>query len=162
MALGMKRTAILALVFLLGACVGFGCHRFFVLAGEPSNRFAGANSVQIYDLNGFDYSKYTTAEFDQVARCQFNQLVFRNSASSAKWSNGIHFWKGSLLATIKYDAGPDEIVIVSYYGGFFSVVGKPGIWIVDAEHRVAWDTELKQIIEGTFFPARKRGNRLSP
>lgn len=62
-------------------------------------------------------------------------------------------WKGSRLAVATTHRGDDTRLAISYYGGFFALVGKPGLYQVAERDRAAWE----QMVDRALAATRARG-----
>jgi hypothetical protein len=119
----------------------------------PDERFKSAVAVRVYDIHG--HNSYSEA--DIAAETIFADMDaggFTSYVSSAEYRKGQPRWKGSSLAVLTLADGTTQHVAVSYYGGFFKVVGQSGYW-----ERPQWtpeDDPFTSIIQEQFIPAPSR------
>lgn len=74
--------------------------------------------------------------------------------TQAKYEKSIVLWKGSNLAVVQMKDGKKIKLAISYYGGFFKVVGDDGYYLLDGEARDECDDAISRINQSNFVPKR--------
>ena len=54
------------------------------------------------------------------------------------------------------DDGTEKHLAISYYGGFFKILDKPGYFQMERESREFFQEKIKSILADNFIPARKK------
>ncbi|MBN1912386.1 MAG: hypothetical protein JW818_21880 [Pirellulales bacterium] len=70
------------------------------------------------------------------------------------------FWNTSRLAVVRMKNGSERQLALSYYGGFFSILGNDGNFVFEGESRKQWEQAFsKTIVRETFIPKRIERNK---
>ena len=121
---------------------------------QPDARFKLATAVTVYDIDGHrDYSDQDIANSTAVT---MDAAQFRELVTNAEHTYRGARWKGSSLVVATLDDGAESHLAVSYYGGFFEVVGEPGYWEMPEPNRAKFEDAFMAIIQEQFIPARLR------
>lgn len=145
---------------ILMACLGFlvGCKK------QPPNLSAVANqitSITVYDLEGLSGPKYSKQDLDNAFQASLSLELFQELAPEAKFKNEWVLWKGSRLAVVKLKDGTERQLALSYYGGFFKILGEAGFFYFEGETREKWEKAFsKAIVQDDFIPKRIERNKL--
>lgn len=72
-------------------------------------------------------------------------------------------WKESRLAVVKFIDGSEKLLALSYYYGFFKILGENGFFYFEGEARYKWEEAFsKAIVQDDFIPKRiERNNQLA-
>ena len=152
----MKSTLILM------ACLGFlaGCKK------EPPNLNTVAGQIKtitVYDLEGLESlggSEYSKQDLDNAFQASFAPELFQELALDAKFKDERVMWKGSRLAVAKLKDGTEKQLALSYYGGFFKILGEDGFFYFEGDAREKWDEAfIKAIVQDDFIPKRIERNK---
>lgn len=117
----------------------------------PDERFKSAMAVRVYDMDGHN----SFSEADIAAEKIFADMdagEFKNYVSSAEYRKEQPRWKGSSLVVVTLEDQTTQHIAVSYYGGFFKVVGQSGYWQVAKSARHV--DPFMRVIQEQFIPAR--------
>ena len=111
----------------------------------PSNYdLASASSVALYD------SSYTDAEFvGKIDATGISAILAR-----ADWTSKEFIGKGSW----RLRTGGGKMVMLSYYGTFFQVVGVPGSFLIKEEDKQAYGVFTRKLSEEIVIPWRLKRN----
>ena len=118
---------------------------------------SGAESITVYDLDAIGEPEYPESDLKQATQSPFDLGLFRELAPHAKFSNKSVWWMGDSLAIVKMKDGTQCRLALSYYGGFFKVLGKSGYFYFEGKEREKFDRAYGKIIHEDFIP--KRGER---
>lgn len=133
----MKYLGIVSLLF----CLAFsGCED-----RVPSNYdLASAGKVALYDSN------YTESEFvGEIDASAISEILAR-----ADWTSKQFIGKGSWrLRTLD-----GKMIMLSYYGTFFQVVGVPGSFLIKEEDKQAYGVFTRKLSEEIVIPWRMKRN----
>jgi hypothetical protein len=117
-------------------------------------------SVMVYDLEGLKGHKYSQEDLDNTYKASYDANLFKDLLPKANYKYSSTLWEGSSLAVLKLKDGTEQRLALSYYGGFFSVLNKPGILYFEGSERKAWEKEHQRIIQEVFIPQRNELNKL--
>jgi hypothetical protein len=112
-------------------------------------------SVTVYDING------RVPDSDALASATsapFPVEVFRQSCVSAIHESGPTLWKGSSLAVLTLSDGTTRRARFSYYGGFFTVDGASGRFVVPGGSSSEFHRLYLRLIQERFVPKRYEHN----
>jgi hypothetical protein len=145
--------------FLLIVCLSrWGCK------AEPvdiTSLATQTESITVYDLEGLSWRKYSEQELQQAFQAPFDVTLFRELASKAKFEDKGVLWKGSSLAVLEMKNGAKQGLALSYYGGFFKIIGADGYFYFEGDDREKFDRAfIKEIIQENFIPKRRERNRM--
>ncbi len=117
-------------------------------------------SITVYDLEGLSGTKYSKNELENAFQATIEAEHFRLLAPQARYKNEWVLWKGSRLAVARVRDGKESLLALSYYGGFFKILGYDGYFYFEAESRKKWDELFsKGIVQENFIPKRIERNR---
>jgi hypothetical protein len=118
-------------------------------------------SITVYDLEGLTGPKYTKQDLEKAFQVQLNPQLFQELASEAKFKDGWVMWKGSRLAVVRMNDGTEMQLALSYYGGFFKILGEEGFFYFEGDAKNKWEAAfMKAIVYDNFIPKRiKRGEQ---
>ena len=126
-------------------------------APTPRNTVVCAQAVTVFDVDasGWDYSDTC----DKRGEVLDDLLLFRAATKSANFKRRQRpllgtVWKGSWLVKIDTEEGDEVQMAVSYYGGFYKILGQDGIWVVADEWQDRWLEEFLRINQEVFIPQR--------
>jgi hypothetical protein len=170
----MKRMMYSAVIVM--TCLGLlsGCKELPKNQPPDLNSLAGQiMSLTVYDLEGLpglsdskyskrglDNASYSKRELDNAFQASFDPEIFRELAAEAKFKDESAFWKGSSLAVATLQDGTERQLALSYYGGFFKILGEDGFFYFEGEALEAWDEVYsKAIVLNDFHPKRREQNR---
>jgi len=147
-------TLVLALCFVFSGC-----------KKEPPDLISVANqaqSITVYDLEGLARQKYSEQDLKRAFQSSFDLNLFQQLVDHAKFRPSHGFWKGSSLAVIELKDGTETRLALSYYGGFFKIVGTKGhFYFEDPAIRKRFDDAFMSIIYDDFIPKRIERNKRS-
>jgi len=153
----MKRMMDAAVVLL--ACLGplAGCKK------QPPDLKAVAGQIQsitVYDLEGLSDPKYSKQDLEGAFQASLAPELFHELAPEAKFKDGWVLWKGGRLAVAKLKDGTERQLALSYYGGFFKILGEDGFFYFEGEAREKWEKAFsKAIVQDDFIPKRIERNK---
>ena len=115
-------------------------------------------SITVYDLYSSRRNEYTKQEWQEATREPIDLKIFREIAPHARYTKKNLVWKGGWLTVAKLRNGTQAWVALSYYGGFFRILGQPGFYVFDREEdRKKWDEEIHdRIFLKVFYPKRTK------
>ena len=119
---------------------------------RPDGRFKLAVTVNVYDIDA--HADYTSEEVAKATVVPMDAARFRSLVAKAEHKYRNPIWKGSSLAVVTLEDGREQHLAISYYSGFFGVVGEPGHWVLPESERAKLDEALGAIIQEQFIPAR--------
>ena len=155
----MKRRLALGAISLVGLIVLAGADK---PVSEASRFAAKIKTVTIHDLEAQPARKYTRQDFANAAEAPLDPRLFRMLARDTQFRDDRVAWMGSRLAVVEMADGSTRHLALSYYGGFFKILGEDGCYVFEGKARKTWDKVfLKAIVQEQFIPARiarKRGN----
>lgn len=113
-------------------------------------------SITVYDLSSSRRNEYTKQEWQEATREPIDLKIFREIAPHARYTKKNLVWKGGWLAVAKLRNGTQVWVALSFYGGFFRILGQPGYYVFDREEdRKKWNDEIHdRIFLKVFYPQR--------
>ena len=112
-------------------------------------------SVTVYDLDGRSLDSNALAS---AKSAPFPVEVFRKSCASAIHESGPTLWKGSSLAVLTLSDGTTRRARFSYYGGFFTVDGASGRFVVMGGSSSEFHRLFLRLIQEQFVPRRHEQN----
>jgi hypothetical protein len=117
-------------------------------------------SVVVYDVEGLRKKEYSNEELKSEFHASFKPELFKKHMPLAKYSNEWVLWKGSRLAIAQMNDGKKIHLALSYYGGFFKVLGYDGYFYFEGEAKEAWVKAFNQdIVQNNFIPKRIERNK---
>lgn len=140
------------------------CLLFFAgCKSKPPDLAAISNkieSITVYDIEGLSGDKYTVQELQEAFQASIKPEEFRALVPAAQYEDDWVLWKGSRLAVAQLDNGKKQLLALSYYGGFFKLLGDDGYFYFDEEARKKWgEIFSKGIIQENFIPKRIERNK---
>lgn len=117
-----------------------GCER------APRTDLTKVRGLVVYQANGEKAASYSVDAILRMAYCQCDPQIVRRIFPSATYSSDAPMWKGSRLGILSFDDGTTKRIEISYYGGFFGVVGEKGTYDFPKATRDEWD----RLIQGPF------------
>lgn len=112
-------------------------------------------SVVIYDIDGGSHDPNALAS---ATSAPFPVEVFRQACAAAIHEGGPTLWKGSSLAVLTLSDGTARRARFSYHGGFFSVDGAGGCFVVRGGGSSEFHRLFHRVIQGRFVPKRHERN----
>jgi hypothetical protein len=165
---GVRRRRWMRISLLAVAAVGFCSLGTLFFWQEAMRRPEGPirpqqfRSLVIYDVDFPDAATMSPAALSAKVAVTLDQSVTEEMFSHTAFHSGNPVWKGSSLGIASLDGGSTCRIRISYYGGFFKVLGQSGYYTVEGESRTTFETTYRGIIERDFLPARKRGGSSVP
>lgn len=143
----------LAAVACLGVCLLKTAGR---AKGEmsPLNPHQVSNLV-IYDVDGLSARHLPAEVLPKITHREIDESTTRAIFREVRYQKGHKLWKGSYLATVNTADGTSRRLAMSFYGGFFVVLGEEGYYEVVGGSREILDELLRETLVATFIPARK-------
>lgn len=136
----MKRTAYPIIVApIICLALLYGCKK------QPVDlpTFASqASSIEMYNLDAITDTKHTRQDLENASHTPVDLQVFRDLAPQAKFKDENVFFKGSRLAIVTMEDGTEKHLALSYYGGFFAILGEPGYYYFEGEARKTWEEAI--------------------
>jgi hypothetical protein len=108
-------------------------------------------SVVIYDIDGGFHDPNALAS---ATSAPFPVEVFRQSCAAAIHEGGPTLWKGSSLAVLTLSDGNTRRARLSYHGGFISVDGTGGCFVVRGSSSSVFHRLFHRVIQEQFVPKR--------
>ena len=118
----MKRAMFSILV--LSFCLAFGGCKKKKEAPDLTSLATHTQSITVYDLDGTAGSKYSEEDLKNASQAPFDRDLFQQLAAHAKFNDRRAMWKGSSLAIVRMKDGTKRQLAISYYGGFFKILGE--------------------------------------
>jgi len=128
-----------------------GCNETFIKIEEISSAI---ESITIYDLDGFRELEYSQNELEKATKASLDIILFRELAPLTHYSSSSPLWKGSSLAIVKLNNGKEIKIAISYYGGFFSILGQKGYYYFEDSAKDKWNNIFMGIVQKNFVPNR--------
>ena len=75
------------------------------------------------------------------------------------YHRGECLWKGRFLGEVALVDGRTERIAISYYGGFFKIVGHSGYYQTHGQSRGQLEAIIKRILVEEFIPKRMARNQ---
>ncbi|MFO0784413.1 MAG: hypothetical protein U0636_12100 [Phycisphaerales bacterium] len=113
-------------------------------------------AITLYDIHD------RTADSNALASATsapFPVEAFRHACTSATSEGGVAIWKGSSLAVLTLSDGSQRQARFSYYGGFFTVDGLSGHFVVPGGGASEFQRLHEQLIQEQFVPRRHERNK---
>jgi len=113
-------------------------------------------TITLYDIQD------RTADSNALASAtsaQFPVEAFRSACASATSDGGVAVWKGSSLAIFTLSDGTQRQARFSYYGGFFTIDGYSGHFVVPGGGASEFQRLHHQLIQEQFAPRRHERNK---
>lgn len=108
-------------------------------------------SITLYDLDAFEYDSLSNGTSVELSD-ELTKQIFGNSTFCA----GEVLWKGNLLGVVKLDTGKECRIAISYYGGYFKILGQSGYYKMSEKEFKKFERVFADILENTFIPARRQ------
>lgn len=115
-------------------------------------------SITLYDLDMGDAQ--TDETLASAISAPFSVDVFSRAASSAEHHSGPTVWKGSSLAILTLRDGSQRRAYFSYYGGFFTLEGSSGRFVVPGAGSSEFHQHYMRFIQDEFVPQRLKRTKL--
>jgi hypothetical protein len=116
-----------------------------------------AEQVESVAVYGPEWA-YSGEGLNTADKVSFDVELFKRILPKARYKYRYRIWMGSLLAVVKFSDGTEEKLALSFYGGFFKVLGKPGYLVFKGSDRTEWDSELRRILD-TLRSSRTKAER---
>lgn len=125
------------------------------------------NTIDVYDVEGMSKKGYSDKEISNAFRVSIDSEVFKALTSSAKYKDEWVMWMGSRFAIVHMHDGTQYRLALSYYGGFFKVLGYYGYFYFEDEVRKTWEQVFsREVVQENYIPKRiernKRNERNQP
>lgn len=108
-------------------------------------------AITLYDLQNRTVDSNALAS---ATSAQFPVEAFRSACASATSESTIPVWKGSSLAVLTMSDGSERTARFSYYGGFFTIDGFTGHFVVPGGGASEFQRLHEQLIQEQFVPRR--------
>jgi hypothetical protein len=112
-------------------------------------------SVALCDIDGSSHDPNVPAS---ATSASFPVEVFRQSCATAIHEGGPTLWKGASLAVLTLSDGTARRARLSYHGGFFSVDGTDGCFVVRGGSLSEFHRLFLRVIQEQFVPNRHERN----
>jgi hypothetical protein len=117
------------------------------------------DSIIVYDGLPTDFS---AKDLDSADKAIFNVDIFKDLVPHIKYSKNTAIWKGSSIAIIYLSNGNKICIQISYYGGFFKVIGENGYYYFEGDaHNKFINIYNQNILQGILIPKRVERNNKS-
>jgi hypothetical protein len=113
-------------------------------------------AITLYDIQ--DCPVHSNA-LVSVTSTQFPVAAFRRACVSATNESGVPVWKGSSLAIFTLSNGTQRQARFSHYGGFFTIDGLSGRFVVPGRSSSEFQRLHNQLIQKQFIPRRQERNK---
>ncbi len=113
-------------------------------------------SVVVYDIDDGSHDPNALAS---ATSADFPVEVFRQSFATAIHEGGPTLWKGASLAVLTLSDGTVRHARLSYHGGFFSLDGADGCFVVRGGSSSEFHRLFHRVIQEQFVPKRHARNR---
>jgi hypothetical protein len=107
-----------------------------------------------YDLEGLEGGALTAQQLEAITSAEVGAQEARSMFGECSYHAGSPVWKGSRLAIVSLKNGTERRLAVSYYGGFFMVLGQEGYYTCDGESKKNLLRFLDGILRERFIPQR--------
>jgi hypothetical protein len=114
---------------------------------------SSVSSVTVYDVSY--YKNVSSNELSSALSASFPLEVFIDAAGHAEYHQW-GLWKGSPLVILTLRDGSQCRARFSYYGGFFSLEGVPGIYVVNGGQDSEFFRTFRSILEKQFVPKQSK------
>jgi len=114
---------------------------------------SSVTAVTVYNVDGF--RNVSSNELSSALSASFPLDVFINAAGNAEYHQWA-LWKGSPLVILTLRDGSQCRARFSYYGGFFSLEGAPGIYVVNGGYDSEFFRTFRSILEKQFSPKQSK------
>lgn len=146
----MKRRPLLLIVVFIAAIF---CILFFCVGGKDnSEKIKAIKSLEIYDADPFAKN----GNISNVAKVTIDKATLDKMFNNIKFHKGSILWKGQFLGVGKLDDSNTVKLAISYYGGYFKIMGESGYYQTKGKSYEIFEKTRKQIVNSEFIPARKR------
>ena len=150
----LRRVYIVGVLMLL--CSGMAILAWYALyrpsRGIELGRLTLWHRITVFDAEAYGLS--ADSELDGVSRAEIANEATDMIVADVTYHRGRRLWKGSLLGSVTLVDGTTENIRISYYGGFFKVVGQSGYYQTHRESRRKLETIIKTILAEEFIPER--------
>jgi hypothetical protein len=113
-------------------------------------------AITLYDIQDRTADSNALAS---AASAQFPVEAFRRACASATSEGSVAVWKGSSLAVFTLSDGTQRGARFSYYGGFFTIDGFSGHFVVPRGGASEFQRLHEQLIQEQFVPRRHERNK---
>lgn len=114
------------------------------------------SAITLYDIQERTADSSTLAS---ATSAQFPVEAFRSACASATSEGSVAVWKGSSLAVFTLSDGTQRQARFSYYGGFFTIEGFSGHFVVPGGGASEFQHLHEQLIQEQFVPRRHERNK---
>ncbi|HEX5219002.1 MAG TPA: hypothetical protein VFZ59_05495 [Verrucomicrobiae bacterium] len=116
---------------------------------------SSVTNVTVYDLSA-STDGVSSNSLSLAVSAPFPIEVFSRAAGNAAYRDPIFaIWKGSSVAVLTLRDGATRLARFSYYGGFFSLEGVPGYYVVPGGHDSEFHTRFWKLIDEQFATERR-------
>ena len=120
-------------------------------AGEL-DALAQWESITLFDPTAYDLS--VDSDFAVVPRAEISPEATNTILKQVTHHSGQRLWKGRLLGEVHLVNGRSERIAISYYGGFFKIVGRKGYYQTHGESRRQLENLVRRVLSEEFIPKR--------
>lgn len=113
-------------------------------------------AITLYDIHDGAADPNALAS---AASAPFPVEAFHRACASATSEGGSVVWKGSSLAVLTLSDGTQRQARFSYYGGFFTIDGFSGHFVVPDGGNSEFQRLHHQLIQEQFVPSRQERNK---
>ena len=111
-------------------------------------------TITVFDSEAYGLS--ADSDLDGVPRAEIPSEATRVIVKDVTYHRGEPLWKGRLLGEATLVDGGIEKIAISYYGGFFKILGHRGYYQTHGESRRHIETVIKRILVEEFIPKRNK------
>ena len=108
--------------------------------------------IVVFDIEALDVSNASLPASPPFARIDENDTAV--ICEQVTFHEGSRLWKGSLLGVVELDDGTEQRIAISYYGGFFKVLGEEGYYQTHGQSRIVLEKSIAHILSSQFIPRR--------
>jgi hypothetical protein len=113
------------------------------------------DTLTLYDIDGFLGKDLDKATLAKTAHVTVDRAMTERMFERVEHRKGRILWKGNCLGIITFTNGTKEHLVISYYGGFFKILGRPGYYKITGESRRVFEDQMRAILANSFIPARQ-------
>jgi len=115
-------------------------------------------SLTIYDIDGFLGKDLDEATLAKTPHVTLDRAITERIFAHVRPRKGRILWKGNCFGIVTLKNGTQKHVVISYYGGFFRLLGTPGYYEILGESRQVFEDQMRAILTNSFLPARRHSN----
>lgn len=125
--------------------------------GSELRRLALWQSITVFDAGAYHVSD--DSNLDDVPHAEIPSEATEMIVKNVTYHRGECLWKGRFLGEVALVDGRTERIAISYYGGFFKIVGQGGYYQTHGRSREQLEEVLKAILVEEFIPKREARNQ---